>query len=267
MKTRTDLIEFFKNIANAIRNKKGTTDKIAITDFADEIESISGGGSETIVFPDMSVFDLSTLTELPQRLANALSKVCNENMSYQFADWTSLTTIPLINTSATILMEGLFSNCASLASIAQLDTHNVTKMSTMFINCTSLSSIPQLDTSSVTDMTQMFEGCTSLESIPQINTSNVNNMTQMFEGCTSLESISVLDTSSVTNMTQMFEGCTSLTNESLNNILQMCINATLIAPAWNRTLKNIGLTEAQAETCKTLSNYQAFLDANWKTGY
>ena len=45
----------------------------------------------------------------------------------------------------------------------------------------------------------------------------------------------------------------------------MCTSAVKIKR--NKTLKFIGLTEAQATTCQSLSNYQAFLDAGWTTGY
>ena len=91
-------------------------------------------------------------------------------------------------------------------------------------------------------------------------------MGRMFEGCSSLTTIPVLNTNEVTGMSDMFNGCTSLTDDSLNNILQMCINAVSISSTPN-TLQAIGLTEAQAATCTTLSNYQAFLDAGWTTGY
>ena len=63
----------------------------------------------------------------------------------------------------------------------------------------------------------------------------------------------------------MFSGCTSLSDESLNNILAMCKNATAYTDT--KTLKYIGLTPEQANKCKTLSNYQAFLNAGWTTGY
>ena len=35
----------------------------------------------------------------------------------------------------------------------------------------------------------------------------------------------------------------------------------------NKTLKYIGLTEEQATICQSLSNYQAFTNAGWTTGY
>ena len=67
-------------------------------------------------------------------------------------------------------------------------------------------------------------------------------------------------------MERMFDSCPSLNNTSLNNILAMCINVTRI-PSNKKTLRHIGLTQAQAQVCTTLSNYQAFVNAGWTTGY
>ena len=88
----------------------------------------------------------------------------------------------------------------------------------------------------------------------------------MFSSCTNLTTIPLLDTSSATNMKNMFYGCDNLNNESLNNILQMCINATKVTTS-KKTLKSIGLSEEQATKCTTLSNYEAFTAAGWTTGY
>ena len=87
----------------------------------------------------------------------------------------------------------------------------------------------------------------------------------MFRNCTNLTTIPLLDTSSVTNMQNMFDICHNLSDESLNNILAMCANAT--SYTGTKTLKYIGLTSEQANKCKTLSNYSAFTSAGWTTGY
>lgn len=63
----------------------------------------------------------------------------------------------------------------------------------------------------------------------------------------------------------MFSRCSSLSNESLNNILEMCINAT--SYTGTKTLKQIGLTSSQATTCQSLSNWNDFVTAGWTTGY
>ena len=63
----------------------------------------------------------------------------------------------------------MFLNCTSLTTIPLLDTSQVTTMGNMFSNCTSLTTIPLLDTSQVTTMTYMFYGCTALESCQLLN--------------------------------------------------------------------------------------------------
>lgn len=100
---------------------------------------------------------------------------------------------------------------------------------------------------------------------PKINTSQVTNMNSAFYSSSILRFIPVLDTSNVTRLYDTFSLCRNLSNESLNNILAMCINAT--SYTGTKTLKQIGLSSAQATTCQTLSNYQAFLDVGWTTGY
>lgn len=159
----------------------------------------------------------------------------------------------------------MFRECTNLATIPLLDTSSVTTMLQMFFGCKNLTTIPLLDTSSVTSMKNMFSDCTNLTEIPQLDTSSVADMRYMFKSCTNLTTIPLLDTSSVTNMQYMFEGCTSLSDESLNNILAMCTNAT--SYTGTKTLKYIGLTSAQATKCKSLSNYSAFTSAGWTTGY
>ena len=87
----------------------------------------------------------------------------------------------------------------------------------------------------------------------------------MFCQCTNLKHVPLLDTSNVIGMFNTFEKCTNLSDESLNNILAMCTNATKITS--NKTLKYLSLTSDQATKCTTLSNYSAFTSAGWTTGY
>lgn len=98
-----------------------------------------------------------------------------------------------------------------------------------------------------------------------LDTSSVTNMDSMFSGCKNLTEIPLLNTSNVTNMTNMFLECIGLSDESLNNILAMCANAT--SYTYTKTLKYIGLTSEQATKCTTLSNYSSFTAAGWTTGY
>ena len=90
-------------------------------------------------------------------------------------------------------------------------------------------------------------------------------MDGMCEGGTNWTGIPELDTSNVTIMQNTFNYCPNLSDESLNNILAMCTNATSYTRT--KTLKYISLTSEQATKCTTLSNYSAFTAAGWTTGY
>ena len=187
----------------------------------------------------------SNLQSIPQ--LNTSNVTSMDNM---FLNCNNLTSVPLLDTSSVTDMWGMFDSCTSLTTIPLLDTSSVTRMNSMFLRCTSLTTIPLLDTSSVTDMSSMFNGCTSLTTIPLLDTSSVTTMSSMFRYCTLLTTIPLLDTSSVTSMSSMFLSCPSLSNDSLNNLLQMCINAVTFKST--KSLRYIGLSQEQAQKCTTL---------------
>ena len=188
------------------------------------------------------------------------------NMSYTFYNCKKLTSIPLLDTSSVTVMENMFRDCTNLVEIPLFNTINTKNMICMFYGCTSLTSIPELNTINATDLGAMFYGCTSLTEIPLLNTSKCSNLRQMFYGCNNLVTVPELSTNSVVKyIDNIFYGCTSLSDESLNNILAMCKNATSYNST--KTLSYIGLTSEQANKCKALSNYSAFTSAGWTTGY
>ena len=203
---------------------------------------------------------LKNITNLPTLDLRNLSSIAS-----LFQNFSSLETAPDLIYNNITNMQSMFYSCKSLKSIPLYNTSSVTNMSNIFYECYNLTTIPLLDTSSVTNMSMAFAYCAKLTTIPQIDTHNVANMQSMFAVSTNLTTIPLLDTSSVTNMNGTFYNCLNLSNETLNNILAMCINAT--SYTGTKTLKYIGISSAQATTCQGLSNYQAFLDAGWTTGY
>lgn len=134
------------------------------------------------------------------------------DLSYMFTNCTSLTSIPIINTSNVTNMKYTFLNCHYLPTIPQLDTSKVTNMRGLFSQCYNLTSIPKIDTSKVTNMLDIFYGCSSLQTIPQLDTSNVTDMTYMFCNCQNLTSIPRLDVSNVNKMISTFQHCPNLTD-------------------------------------------------------
>ena len=251
MASEKNLNAVFTDIANAIREKKGTTDQIKPINMAEEIVNLpSGGGGETIELsvtqngiytPDEGTTYSKVSVSVPQTVESGTVKALldtTKSCEYLFYNYTgtsvdglisyadtsnvtdmsnmfyycrSLTSIPRLDTSKVSNMNNMFSNCSSLTTIPQLDTSKVKSMTYTFNGCSFLTAIPQLDTSNVTDMSNLFNGCKQLTEIPQLNTSKVTNMPNMFNYCSSLTTIPLLDTSSVTNMANMFEYCSKLT--------------------------------------------------------
>ena len=170
-------------------------------------------------------------------------------------------------TPATSLRNKFFNN-RSIMFMPKVDTSSATDMEAMFGGCVSLMSVPLLNTSAVTNMYGMFDACSSLKEIPLLDTSAVLNMRNMFKSCVALKTIPVLNTSSVTNFQQMFSSCNSLSDTTLDNILQMCINAT--SYTGTKTLQYLGIASYNgypASRIQSLPHYQDFLDAGWTIGY
>ena len=115
-----------------------------------------------------------------------------------------------------------------------------------------------------TDMSYIFSNCSVLITIPLIDTSNVTTMQASFYNSQNIESIPTLNTSKVTNFNSMFYSCNRLNNESLDNILQMCINAT--SYTGTKTLKTLGIDNAlfyPTSRLQSLPHYQNFINAGW----
>lgn len=196
------------------------------------------------------------------------------NMYNLFGNCKNLMYVPSLDFSSCTNVNSLFSGCTSLVTTAILDFGNDTSttMQNMFRNCKSLVTVPLYDTSKIKTMINTFYYCTSLISIPQFNTSKVNSMQGAFQGCQSLVTVPVLNTSSINNsnggFNNAFNGCLALSDTSLDNILQMCINAT--SYTGTKTLKTLGISNTTyypASRIQALSHYQDFVNAGWTIGY
>ena len=194
------------------------------------------------------------------------------DMYVMFFKCENLTSIPQLDTSNVTNMNGTFENCTNLKTIANLNTSKVENMNSIFDGCENLISVPQFDTSSVIYMGAMFSRCQSLVEVPQFDTSKVTKMGSMFIGCTNLVTVPQFDMSSIVysnlfnhDIQNMFSRCPSLSSDSLNNILKSLLTATSYTET--KTLAYIGLSEEQATTCTTLSNWSALEAKGWTTGY
>ena len=146
---------------------------------------------------------------------------------------------------------------------ALLDVSELTDVQRLFADKIYLKDIP-CEFGNVYYMSNMCNGCSSLITFPYINTTNSQHANYLCYNCTNLKNVPVMDFANTNTWLNAFSGCPNLSDESLNNILAICISATKSA---TKTLKYIGLTSAQATKCTTLSNYSAFTAAGWTTGY
>ena len=245
-------------VENGILNKTDNLDKDTLIN---KCEIYSNLVDNEIICPKIMdwMFDEYKGTKiLLLNTSNTLS------MRGTFANCRNLTTIPKIDTSKVTNMCQMFWDAYSITTIPQLDTSNVIDMDDMFSGCSNLIEVPLLDTSKVTDISLMFRYCNKLIKIPQFDTSNVIRMQYTFDSCSNLTTIPLLNTSSLIDMVSAFEDCPNLSDESLNNILQMCVNSKI---SDYKTLYHIGLSQEQSTKCQSLSNWSAFTSAGWSSGY
>ena len=157
-----------------------------------------------------------------------------------------------------------------IGKVTEIDLSNITFVHCvgLFSNATNLTNILNLNTEGSTSFNSAFSECSSLETLPNINTSNSTHFGSMCLNCTSLKNVPIFDMvkCETYNNSNIFSGCPLLTNESLNNILASLLTSKNIVST-NKTLAKIGLSETQATTCTTLSNWQALVDKGWTTGY
>lgn len=224
--------------------------------------NVSSGGTYNAVIDTnvTTVFGTGYIVKIPELNTNNFT-----NINSWFTNYYKLNEIALFDTSKITSMMRTFQGCSSLTTVPLFNTENVTNMSYMFQGCSELVNVPQFNTSKVKDSSNMFYNCTKLVTVPLFDLSKVQAMNGMFSYCTRLANVPQFNLAEMQDIGNAFKECNALTNESLNNILAMCVSAT--SYTYTKTLVRLGLSAAQATICQGLSNYQAFLDAGWTTGY
>lgn len=242
-----NLTNFLTDVATAIKTKTGDSTAIPASQFDTKIANISTGHLDNTEYQEAND-DLDDILE-----GSTPTKIYPP-------DWTEI--------GYEDTPQGIIDGFNYAKEIYDNWDNNITDLIRKYRNDSNLVFFPLVDTSNVTALTQAFDN-SNIQSMDKIDTNKVLYFTQAFQYCDFLKDVPVFDFSSVTmanNLYRMFYQCENLTDTSLNNILASCIAGTNIKSG-TKTLKYIGLTQAQAETCQTLSNYQAFLDAGWTTGY
>lgn len=218
---RTDTLgHFLTDVADAIREKKGTSDTIQASDFDTEIENLpSGGGdldeyfTETIPNGNASVAGyVKTIKKLP---AYTTTSTTYQNM-FSYYQGTSLD-LSNFNTSNVYSMSTMFSYCGNLSSLdlSNFNTASLTNVTSMFLGCGSLTEldIHNFDIT-VSSINAMFMSCVSIKRIDARNvklTATNANTSNAFSYCTRLEYLDIRSMSfdGVTRYTDMFGSTTA----------------------------------------------------------
>jgi hypothetical protein len=108
----------------------------------------------------------------------------------------------------------------------------------------------------------------AVKRINNINTTGRTRFDYLCYTACNLEYIAVLDTSSATSFNKMFTQVGGhLTDEAIDNILQMCINATSYTGTKTLGIGGLYLTASRIPNYDTripnLPHYQEFIDAGW----
>jgi hypothetical protein len=171
-------------------------------------------------FPDTSLVTqfagafrgCSSLTSFP-----LINTSAGTSFSSTWRDCISLTSFPLIDTAAGISFTAGWENCSSLTSFPLINTSAGTGFSTAWRGCSSLTSFPLINTSAGTNFLEAWENCSNLTSFPLINTSAGTSFSSTWRDCISLTSFPLIDTAAGKSFLQAWLSCVSLTSFPLIN--------------------------------------------------
>lgn len=213
------LDEGLKQIADAIREKAGTTDALAFPRaMADAIAAIQGGGAtiEPLTITENGTYTapdgIDGYSPVTVEVKGSGEELVITDFSYFCYKGTRLSILDQFDMSNGIVFAYMFNGCSDLTSITKLDTSKGTNFQGMFYECYNIAYIPELDTSSGTNFREMFSNCMyHLEVIPELDTSNGTNFSDMFYRCRQIKTVQELDTSNGTKFRGMFSNCEKLT--------------------------------------------------------
>lgn len=136
------LTELFTNIADAIRTKKGTSDKILASDFATEIENLpSGGGKKAPITNAYELFYKDVRNDIINDINDYFDFSNCTVFKYMFLA-TTLKSIPSIYTGKGTDFSSMFQNSDySIKTIPKLDMSNSINCNDMFYNCKRLTTL------------------------------------------------------------------------------------------------------------------------------
>lgn len=232
-------------MAEAIREKTNTTDKIKASEFDTKIREISGA-SEQWEWALNNVINFSSANPIFFKgnkylkvMPNYFNEECVKitNWSNAFNGCSNLVDVD-IDTSAGVNFTSTFRACTKLTneSIKNLDFDKMTNGFAMFGYGTKITQLPRFNHDTITNMGEMFWasalsdlgetdlnfpnvtiadyifGQTQITKVPNLSFPKATTAKGLFQNCSKLNNfLQNLDIPKVTTVYQLFQGCTSLT--------------------------------------------------------
>lgn len=268
---RTDnLKNYLTDVADAIREKTNTTDKIKASEFDNKIKEISGA-SEQWEWALNNVINFSSanptffrgntyLKVMPNYFNEECAKITN--WSNAFNGCSNLVDVD-IDTSAGTNFTSTFRACTKLTdeSIKNLNFNKMTNGFAMFGYGTKITKLPSFNYETITNMGEMFWasalsdlgeedlsfpnvtnadyifGQTQITKVPNLFLSNATSAKGLFQNCTLLTTVGDLNLNVCTNIDSVFYSCTNLKNIGILSISKV---KTFKNPFYNcKTLESI----------------------------
>lgn len=219
---------FCQDIANAIREKKGSNEPINAQNFANEIKNLPSGsaprwtghadveGLKAIGWDDEDIAYYQQHGVNWNEEDDEYHKVSDDNKALygvltadNIQDYKDrIVYLPKIDTSAKTSLS--FESFRKMVAIPMIDTSAFTTMGAMFRNCATLTCVPNLDTSKVKSFNYAFQYCCSLSHVALQISEATTSVIYMLQDCFSLLEWHLTENKSITSINTILYRCSSL---------------------------------------------------------
>ena len=235
MSKQDNLHDFLTDIADAVREKKGTTDPINAQNLSEEIKSISTSmwtghvdveGLKAIGWDDDDIAYYQKYGVNWMEEDDEYHKVSEDNKALygvltadnykEYKD--SIVYMPKI--SGTFSMYEAFMNFTNLVAVPMIEPFSTNGPNyRTFESCCRLKCVHIANGVRATRCKLTFNNCYSLQHVPEIITAYSKDFDSFLKNCYSITEINDLDVSSATNVGSFIANCVSL--KKVNNIIDV----------------------------------------------
>lgn len=213
MAKNDNLKDFLTDVADAIREKKGTTDLINPQDFSSEITSIQSGGRDwSEIGYDAEPSFIQDGFDYAKQIKDNWDD-SKANVSYKFKDDNNLIFLPHLNYDNATNIAAMCYQSRNLIYVDSIVAPKCTVGLSLFESCTSLRGIREIYLPICTSFLNLFKG-TNLSKLVLYSTGNVSIFDSFVQDCKSLK-ILIIDITSAISCISLANGASSLNKVTL----------------------------------------------------